>query len=120
MSKIRNSLGVLVLPVPDDEYSWEEYKEKYGIDLEKIFFVHLDGSDYYVEIKKDFRKLIALSYQGSYDLPVPPVSAPTNYYQSGSETISNSVLGLNVLHGDGDGGYALTVIANKTIRGGEI
>lgn len=39
MSKIRNSLGVIVLPVPDEELSWEEYKAKYGIDLYSLFTV---------------------------------------------------------------------------------
>lgn len=39
MSKIRNSLGVVVLPVPDEELSWEEYKAKYGIDLYSLFTV---------------------------------------------------------------------------------
>lgn len=117
MAKQRNSLGICVLPVPKDEkITWEQYKERFGIDLEKIFLVRLDG-DYYVEIRKDFRKLIVLSYEDVYDTAVPPVSTPTQYYQSGSETQSNSVLSLSVMYSNGDGGYNFSVFADKKISG---
>lgn len=44
MSKIRNSLGVLVLPVPSGDIdSYDAYKAKYGIDLDEIFA--LDDND---------------------------------------------------------------------------
>ena len=36
MSKIRNSLGVLVLPIPEEEMTWERYEAKYGIDLNDV------------------------------------------------------------------------------------
>lgn len=55
MSKIRNSLGVLVLPVPEQEMTWEEYKAKYGIDLYSLFT--------FTETNKGFNpsKLLAIS-----------------------------------------------------------
>ena len=44
MSKIRNSLGVLVLPVPEEEMTWEEYKKKYGVNLRDIVEVYNSGT----------------------------------------------------------------------------
>lgn len=121
MAKQRNSLGICVLTLPNEEtLTWEQYKEKFGIDLEKIFTIYEDTGTYYVQIRKDFRKMIVLSYFGPYDTTVPPVSTPTQYYQNGSSTLAESILGLNVLYGDGDGGYVLTIFANKTISGGTV
>lgn len=37
MSYLKANLGAIVLPVPDDEYTLDEYREKYGIDLTEVF-----------------------------------------------------------------------------------
>lgn len=39
MSYPKANLGAIVLPIPDDEYSWEDYKEEYGIDLDEVFVI---------------------------------------------------------------------------------
>lgn len=61
MSKIRNSLGLLVLPVPSDVMTWDEYKEHYGIDLNNIFHVYLEGGHSWVDFSKLPSKLFAIS-----------------------------------------------------------
>lgn len=58
MSKIRNSLGVLVLPVPDDEITWDEYKKLYGIDLHELFEADTQNN---IFRDKGYSKLIAVS-----------------------------------------------------------
>lgn len=58
MSKIRNSLGVLVLPVPDEEITWDEYKKLYGIDLHELFEADAQNN---IFRDKGYSKLIAVS-----------------------------------------------------------
>lgn len=56
MAKIRNSLGVVVLPVPKGgTLTWEEYRKQTGIDLHSLFEIG--------EMKTYFRpsKLLAIS-----------------------------------------------------------
>lgn len=62
MSKIRNSLGVLVLTAPHsgDVLTWEEYKEQFGIDLHTIFEVDNDSKE--VNIRPDIRKIFAVDF----------------------------------------------------------
>lgn len=75
MSKIRNSLGVLVLPVPDEEITWDEYKKLYGIDLHELF-----EADAQNKIFKDkgYSKLIAVSlnYKANYHVGLGKVFFP--------------------------------------------
>lgn len=62
MSKIRNSLGVLVLPVPNGRISLDEYKKRYGIDLNSIFYdVYDSEEDTHKPCFKDITKIFALS-----------------------------------------------------------
>ena len=56
MSKIRNSLGVIVLPVPKSgPITWEQYKAQTGIDLHSLFEIS--------EVSSYFKpsKLLAIS-----------------------------------------------------------
>lgn len=73
MAKIRNSLGVLVLPVPVGEMTWEQYKDKYGIDLASS----LGLKNGYLHFP---RKIIYLDdiENNYFMIPLHPVFAATN------------------------------------------
>lgn len=62
MSKIRNSLGLLVLPVPNGRISLDEYKRRYGIDLNTLFYdVYDSEAETHKPCFKDITKIFALS-----------------------------------------------------------
>ena len=63
MAKQRNSLGVLVLPVPQDTKTFGEYRELYGIDLFKVFPYEIKNSDVYFDPLNE-SKLIYISENG--------------------------------------------------------
>ena len=93
MSKIRNSLGVLVLPVPNKQLTWEQYKDKFGIDLASSLGLRKTSSGNYV---LNFpRKLIYLDdVKGAYfDVPLQPVFAINgSAIQDGQEIIGTRYL----------------------------
>ena len=39
----KNSLGFAVIFVPSEEMSWEDYKNKYGVDLDYYFYYGFKG-----------------------------------------------------------------------------
>lgn len=90
--------GFVALPFPNEELTWDEYKTKYGIDLEGIFVIE-EGK---VHFRPDFKKPIFLVQD--YDLSCPPV-APA--------------LITNVVNGEGITGLHLAipqiVVENGTI-----
>lgn len=58
MSKIRNSLGVLVLPTTDSgQFSFEEYEKQTGINPHSLLVFDSDG---YPSLKPDISKIICL------------------------------------------------------------
>ena len=127
MAKQRNSLGFLVLPVPHggSSISWAEYKEKTGIDLEKIFeVVDISGDPddplYEVAFKTSCSKIIVLSFDKYSTQEVPSVSAPMSIgiNQNADKTQAYTVL--SVIYGDQDGGYNFRINADKTVMGGDI
>lgn len=62
MSKIRNSLGVIVLPIPRygrDPLTWEQYREQTGINLYPLFRIDEMGTEFIPS------KLLAISGFGS-------------------------------------------------------
>lgn len=74
MSKIRNSLGVLVLPVPNEPLSFAQYKQRYGINLDEVFILNDDDATI---VKPSFTKVIYLSFEGvssPYQNPIVPSS----------------------------------------------
>ena len=121
MAKQRNSLGLLVLPVLFDG-TWEEYKEATGIDLDKIVKVINTGTDdnprYAIFFKEDFRKLIALSFPASTIMPC--VSFPTKVQVTYNASLSSASTSLRCYDDDENGGYSLTITADRTIFGGEL
>ena len=127
MAKQRNSLGICVLPVlhGGSPISWDEYKERYGVDLEKIFeVVDISGDPddpmYEVAFKTSFSKIIVLSFDKYSTQEVPSVSAPTTFgiNQNADKTQAYTVL--SVIYGDMDGGYNFRINADKTVTGGGI
>ena len=50
MSKLSPG-GFIQLPIPDDTYTWEQYKAIYGIDLDEIFDVLYASGSYFVKQK---------------------------------------------------------------------
>lgn len=126
MAKQRNSLGIQVLPVPSNEtLTWEQYKERYGIDLEKIFEVVDQTSDpdnpsYGVYFKTSFSKIIVLSYPQYAFKEVPSVAIPSFDNTTAAIKASASAI-MSVTYGaDFDGGHQILVFGNKTIHGGDI
>ena len=72
MSKIRNSLGVLVLPVVYESLSFDQYKQRYGIDLDEIFTLSADEETI---VRASCTKALYLSFGGvssPYQNPVVP------------------------------------------------
>lgn len=61
MSKIRNSLGVLVLPTTGgDSISFEEYEKENGINLHSLLVP--DSSNHYLILNPDISKIICLDH----------------------------------------------------------
>lgn len=127
MAKQRNSLGICVLPAINSErLSWEEYKERTGVDLEKIFYAinnsgDPDNPEYTVLFKTSFSKLIVVNFVSEYsELAIPRLSFPNKIDQVSTADKTTSRVILGVQYGDGDGGFNLVVYADKTIMGAEI
>lgn len=120
MSKIRNSLGVLVLPVPDEEITWEEYKAKYGIDLHQVF--EIDDNDL-TTFKPDFSKTVLLSIPVSYDPTAGRLPTIRNIVASEISSTNGLILGFAVMIEGGNivTRYGLHIDAmNKTVNYYEI
>ena len=121
MAKQRNSLGVLVLPVPDNEsFTWDEYRDLYGIDLTKLFEIVLDESGYGVYYKGS-RKLIALSTPESLTRPSNdsarclPLVIVNNIENQVNLDIDDAYMILKFANNNAD--LSILVYANKTIVG---
>lgn len=123
MAKQRNSLGVLVLPVPTNEkISWDEYKDLYGIDLNTLFVVSFDSDLYEVYFNPACSKLILLSAGGSalnYTEGMMRVSVPNAKptFNSAS-TAGSAYLALHVSDSASDRGYSIMLYGDKTVSGG--
>lgn len=85
MSKLSPG-GFIQLPIPDDTYTWEQYKAIYGIDLDEIFDVIFVGSSYFVKQKYNKPLLLKDDNRG--------ISLyPSMYTDSGSYLPEDAYLG---------------------------
>lgn len=124
MAKQRNSLGVLVLPIPqEDDISFEEYKNQFGIDLDKIFECYKDDDNIHqVYIRQEVTKLILVSrpYIRGSQPGIPTVATP-KYQRYLNDDEDSYQIDLIISDDNGDEGYVLTVIAkNKRVQGGSL
>lgn len=84
MAKQRNSLGVIVLPIPYERLTVEEYKSHYGIDLNEIFAIRNNSTHF----KKGFSKLIAIDTSEFFpDGDVIPLSLITEARAVGTQLV---------------------------------
>ena len=124
MAKQRNSLGMIVLPVPYGTMTWDEYKQKYGIDLEKFFKVEKvgDTTDYRVLFRSGNTKLIILSATDELEgtgIGAPRIAIP-NGFDMAVTSIDSASLALYVRDDAEVYGYIFAIKANKTVNGGSI
>ena len=95
MSKIRNSLGLLVLTAPQegDVLTWDQYKEQFGIDLHTIFEV--DSVSKEVRIRPDVKKIFVvdftLPFKGISESGIRLTLTPILYVNETSNTVDNIV-----------------------------
>ena len=117
MAKQRNPLGICVLPTPGDKITWEEYKTRYGIDLEKIF---MDSGDGYLVFRQSFTKIIAISNgTGHKQNVVPALGFPNRIEVYEESDDSPSQTQLFYINNNGEG-LSLVIYGDKHIEGGEI
>ena len=118
MAKQRNSLGIVVLKSfgSTDPISWDEYKKRYGIDLDSIFTYATDDES--CAFRGDFTKLLAIDLSGIiYHLygkfrhyPVPIVSFA---FSTGSTGDAHETMVIT----DSNGSYSFNIdTLNKTIQ----
>lgn len=123
MSKIRNSLGAVVLPaLPSmvDPITWDEYKSITGVDLSSIFDYYQNDDDQVsiVRFKKDMTKLILIdsSKRPYTDANVPTIASPNTFGgQDGAGEPSNATLTLIVNNSEVGSDTRITIYGNKTI-----
>ena len=110
MAKEKNSLGFLVLPVPNGEVSWGEYKDRYGIDIHDIveFYDDTDNDLYYLRLKNSVSKVILL--EDTFDIAkgaVPRVAVPGSFnYGAASDPDDTRSISFKVKH---EGGQTLSL-----------
>lgn len=125
MAKQRNSLGFLVLPTTGEvTITWEQYKERTGIDLDKLFKIENIGSDdspmYKISVRETCRKIIAISCGDTESAGLPPVMIPNLIVFFNTESVSGALIDFQCSDRDVDAGYHLRVNADKTIWGGQL
>ena len=90
MSKIRNSLGVLVLPIPNDYITWEQYKQRYGVDLASLFPTIPSAGHIDFHLSKSPTKLLCVSGlvpYGYYPNVVPVSCVEVRVLKNGDDEI---------------------------------
>jgi hypothetical protein len=125
MAKQRNSLGVIVLPVPYNEtITWEEYKKRYGIDLDEIFDSTIIGDGYTVRVKDSVTKLILLSSDKRYlknnetvEVPLPLVAPDYVKMNADPDDINSGSIDFIWTEANSGVSLMLSVIANKNVYG---
>lgn len=97
----RFSLGGLVqLPIPDDTYTWKQYKAKYGIDLDEVFKVILNGSIY--DVTERYEKPILL-----FDPAYKTTLFASAFDNPGSANKADAYIGFGYVRSDFvDGSYS--------------
>ena len=117
--------GFIQFPLPSEAITWEEYKAKYGVDLDLIFEITggtLDEEDYSVLIKRDIDKPMMIS--GIFELTayahreVPPCGYVNTTNLTSTNDASTSYLDLQYYCADGSDNFAygIRVYANRTIE----
>ena len=115
--------GFIQLPFPDDTYTWEEYKAKYGVDLEQLFEPFKNGDDEYgVRFKLGVNKPI-LIYGYEEVQPAGYLGLPNcvmfNFAEI--ETDPDITLGyLTIAYNDQNNGYGVRLYADKKITAYEM
>ena len=124
MFKIRNSLGVLVLPVPyQDTISWDKYKQRYGIDLDSIFEIVEKGDDYAIKVKKSCSKMIILAPDSRYlDLEsgeriITPIVVPNGTTNEDNQSPENCSLAFVFTPFSGALALSLNIMGDKSVYG---
>ena len=89
MAKIRNSLGVLVLPIPSEEMTWEQYKDKYGIDLANSLPFKDRSGHMAIDVRKITKAIYLSDSEGVWSvLPIiPALQIKVEPYIEGGDTI---------------------------------
>ena len=129
----RNSLGALVLPFDftDSPITWDEYKEKTGIDLHDIFECRKDGDgDEYLAFKPEgTSKVIYIALVGNarygYDGSISPSPlvfplSTANIAIYPDPVLADTMLMINAIEGQTTHGVSISLYGNETLSVQEV
>lgn len=122
MSYPKANLGAIVLPTYDqhtDPITWAEYKERFGIDLEEIFYLD-DGSTVHIRPTTKPIYLQMLTLLDDAPLSISPVIAMMNDSAGALYLVSADCLGIDLDNSKLSIGYYLMLGNNKSIMTGEL